>query len=436
MYLLVFFLLYQLIQFIILPFFLGYLFLRKFCKKKRTVFAQQRFGFVPSSPAGKRIIWLHAVSVGETLSLEYFIALIKKEIPDSICYLTVGTDAAKNIAQKSISADIISYLPYDYLPCMLLAYHRIKPSALIVAEAELWPNLLMLAHFKQIKLYSLNSRISKRSNKKIAILRLFFTSLINCFDTIFTQSLTDKEKFQNLGISEKKLVVLNNLKAYNVALKKDQIKKSLTPKSWNFPVLLAGSIHPGELNHYLELFKSLKPNYPDLKLILAPRHFTWKTELSQELISRNLQFFIWDEQHPLASKNELEEQLVHIFKHHDILVVCVLGELFKLYAYADIFFLGGTFVPVGGHNLLEPAVWGVPSIVGPMIWGCQEHADTLEKVKALFKAIDQEELLSKTQFLLAHHEQRLNMGNNALIWLNSESQQVEKVLDQFIEMLK
>lgn len=436
MYLLIFFLFYQLAQFIILPFFFGYLFLRKFWKKKRAVFSKQRFGFIPSSPTGKHVIWLHAVSVGETLSLEYFIALIKKEIPNSICYLTVGTDAAKNIALKSIAADMISYLPYDYLPCMLLAYHRIKPNALIIAEAELWPNLLMLAHFKKIKVYSLNSRINKRSNKNIAILRLFFTPLMNCFNKIFTQNLTDKDKFQEWGISSKKLVVLNNLKAYNVALKKDQAKKSLIPKSWNFPVLLAGSIHPGELNHYLELFKALKPDYPNLKLILAPRHFTWKTELNRTLASHNFQFFIWDEQHPLASNMKLEEQIVDVFKEHDILIVCVLGELFKLYTYADIFFLGGTFVPVGGHNLLEPAVWGVPSIVGPMIWGCQEHADALEKAEALFKAIDQEELVSKTQFLLAHHEEQRNMSRNARTWLNDESQKVSKVLNQLIEMLK
>lgn len=436
MQLLLVFILYQLSTIVALPFLLGYLFFRRAWKKKPDVFTKQRFGFVPKAPKNKKVIWIHAVSVGEMLSVEHLIIRIKKEIPESICYLTVGTSTAKNLAQKNIPADITSYLPYDFLPCMLLAYRRIKPHALIIVEAEAWPNLLMLAHYKKIELYNLNARVSKRSQKQIWLLRLFFTPLINCFDTIFTQSLEDKKKFEQLKIPQKKLAVLGNLKAYNVVQKQHVIQKDLNAKSWDFLVLLVGSLHPGELNHYLELFKTLKPDYPNLKLILALRHFTWKLELAQTLRAHDLNFFLWDDQHPLTFKTTLEQQLANVFAVHDILVVCVLGELFKLYAYADIFFLGGTFVPVGGHNLLEPAVWGVPTIIGPMYWNCKEHAQDLEAAGALIIVNDHNNLAAQTNNLLAHPEQMNSMKLAALSWLNTQASSVDKKLTSLTQLLK
>ena len=239
------FFLYQTAQLFCAPFIFIYLFFRKFYKKKQAVFTWERFGFVPTVPSGKKVVWLHAVSVGETLSLEFFITLIKKEIPGCICYVTVGTDAAKKLALKMLPNDIISFIPYDFLPCMVLAYYRIKPHSLIVVEAEIWPNLLMLTRVHKTKLYGLNARINDRSKKNRFILRQFFVPLMNCFDAIFVQSLTDKQKFQALNISTEKLTVLGNLKAYNVSVKKTEFESTLEQKTFNKQVLLAGSIHPG-----------------------------------------------------------------------------------------------------------------------------------------------------------------------------------------------
>jgi len=427
---------YQALQLLGIPFIFIYLLFRKFYQNKQAVFTLQRFGFVPVAPPDKKIIWLHAVSVGEMLSLEYFITLIKKEIPNSFCYLTVGTNAAKNLALKNIRADSISFIPYDFLPCMLLAYHRIKPHSLVIVEAEIWPNLLMLAHMHKTKLYGLNARINDRSKTNTKIYRGIYRMLLNCFDTIFVQSHIDEKKFQDLKISSEKIVVLGNLKAYNVAIKKAECKASLEEKTFDNRALLAGSIHPGELNYYIELFKELKPLYPDLKLILAPRHFTWKADLEKSLFNQNFNFIIWDAQHPLPAKQTLNQQLAEVFIKHDILVICVLGELFKLYNYADIFFLGGTFVPIGGHNLLEPAVWGTPMIVGPMHWGCQEHADALEQTQALLKVSNNQELIQQTKILLQNKSLLNTMHINGQQWLNIQADNVIEILDQIIIQLK
>jgi 3-deoxy-D-manno-octulosonic-acid transferase len=303
------FVFYQIIQLLGAPFIFMYLFFRKFYQKKQAVFTWQRFGFVPAAPLNKKVIWLHAVSVGETLSLEYFITLIKKEIPESICYVTVGTDAAKSLALKTLPADFISFIPYDFLPCMLFAYHRIKPHALIVVEAEIWPNLLMLASIHKTKIYGLNARVNDRSQKNIILLRHLFTPLLNCFDAIFVQSPTDKQKFQALNIPKEKLIVLGNIKAYNVAIKKTECESTLEKKTFDNKILLAGSIHPGELDYYIEVFTKLKPIYQDLKLILAPRHFTWKAELQKSLSYKKFNFFMWDKENSLSSKTNTQSTI-------------------------------------------------------------------------------------------------------------------------------
>ncbi len=118
------------------------------------------------------------------------------------------------------------------------------------------------------------------------------------------------------------------------------------------------------------------------------------------------------------------------------MVICVLGELFKLYNYADIFFLGGTFVPIGGHNLLEPAVWGTPMIVGPMHWGCQEHADALEQTQALLKVSNNQELIQQTKILLQNKSLLNTMHINGQQWLNIQADNVIEILDQIIIQLK
>lgn len=429
---------YQVVQLVITPFVLSYLLFRKFWKKKHDVFHRERFGFVPQAPTNRKVIWLHAVSVGETLSLEYFIKYLKKEIPHAFCYLTVGTESAKKLALNNKLADAVSYVPYDFLPTVAYAYHRIKPYALIVIEAETWPNLLSLARFKKLTLFSINARLSERSKKNTTFIRPLFRTMHNCFDLIFTQSMHDKKKFEALGIAPEKLHLLGDLKAFNVLKKRTDVEKnsSLQRNTWDYTVLLVGSIHPGELSYYLNLFKELKPRYPELKMILAPRHFTWMAELRNTLEQNTLNALIWDAGHPLPQAASRKEQLQHIFEQNDILVVCVLGELFSLYPYADIFFLGGTFVPVGGHNLLEPAVWGIPTIIGPMHWHCKQHADALENRHALYKANDGLELLSITQSLLDDADKRLLMHEQSLAWLNHEAIQVQNVLTHLCNNLK
>jgi len=427
---------YQLLQIIALP--ILFIFIILLGWKGKIGSLKQRFGFVPRTTK-KHVIWIHAVSVGEVLSIEYFIKKIKHEQPDSICYLTVGTISGKKIAEKNLHIDYLSFLPYDFLPCMLLAYSRIRPQSLIIVEAEQWPNLLILARWKNIPLFSLNARINAQSLNRHMPVKVIFKFLTNCFTKIYAQSSGDKRLFEDVGIKPEKITVLGNIKTFNVIEKKQYINNhNLIKPNSKAITLLVGSLHPGEADIYLDLFNTLKKQIPELKMILAPRHFHWTKELIDTLNTRTISYFLWTEtQNMLHFQHEkYEKALDRVFSNNDVLLVCKLGELFKLYPYSNIFFLGGTFVPIGGHNLLEPAVWSVPTIIGPHYHNCKDIADRLEMVDGIIKVSDELELLDQTKILINNAVLRQSIGQHSFDWLTQEAQSVENMLDNLIQSLR
>lgn len=424
------FIIYQLLQIIFFPIIILFIIIRNFYRPIIGNF-KERCGLVPKIPSDAHTIWIHAVSVGEVLSVQELINTIKKQVPNALCYVTVGTTSGKRIAQANIKADIISFLPYDFLPSIILAYQRIKPKTIIIMEAELWPNLLVIGQLKKIPLILLNARINPRSVQRLKILQIIFKTLCKGFTAIFAQNQSDCERFINLGIEASKIYYLGNLKAFNVVAKKAELINSeeyAFTKPDNM-VLLAGSIHPEEDIIYLELFMRFKQVYPNLKLILAPRHFSWQNQLVLHIQETKSTFFIWDDDHHhTTSSTSFNLAFNNVLKHYDIILIGKLGMLFKLYPYADIFFLGGTFVPVGGHNLLESTVWNVPTIIGPYYHNCKDIADRLEKIHGVIKVKDKHNLLTKTEYLLQNIQVRQSIGHTSGTWVNQEAIQVKKNL--------
>ena len=415
------FILYQLVQLTLAP--LAILTIALWCLKRNIVHnLGQRVGLVPRTPAGKKAIWIHAVSVGEALSVQELIKLIKQEIPNAWCTVTIGTLMGYRMAYKNLPADSISYVPYDFLSCMLLAYYRINPSALIIVEADLWPNLLGLAKLKNIPSFLLNARISKRSEPRVFALKPIMRQLFSCFTHIFPQSTHDQTTLARLGIPAEKLTILGNLKTFNVLYK--QRATSKIPACAGYQILLAGSIHPTEDQVYCTLFQQLKPDFPNLKLVLVPRHFTWHDQLVATLTSTNSPYKIYTEQNTSTAPLDLCQALTT----NDIVVISRMGMLFDLYQQATLFFLGGTFVHVGGHNLLEPAVWGIPSLVGPYQSFCHDTLASLEAANAARSVRDAHELLKSTRELLENQELHLQMGRNNQTWVEQEAQHVEHIL--------
>lgn len=438
----------------------------------------QRLGIVPRSTPGRRTIWLHAVSVGEVLSLQELIITLKNTNPTTDCYVTVGTVTGMRMAQTQLThVDHVSYLPYDFLFPMVLAYSRIKPAALIIVESDLWPNLVMLGKLSKTPLILLNARISERSRKRPVIIQKLFARLYDCFDIILAQSEQDKKNFEHLGVAAS-VNVLGNLKAYNVVGKAQKmgacdrsnvnfsVHGSIQPPTQSsgghsprtgFPeqvsyvieinsnkrnsrpytTLLVGSMHPGEADIYLTMFMQLRTTHNNLKLILAPRHFGWQEELTAKAQGTQLRVFVWTDcaVPPITQPEIRDQKLNELLENYDIILICTLGELFSLYQYADVFFLGGTFVPVGGHNLLEPAVWGIPPIVGPYYHNCTDIVQRLTEVKGIAQVDTPTILEAITQKLLDDQELRRTMGMHAQTWLYHEARQVQKAVAHLVKEL-
>ncbi len=441
------FLIYNLLQIFVFPFFLLYLLYRKYSGKKIFGSFKHRIGLVdrPLSDEvlqGRRRIWIHAVSVGEVLSVQHFISQLKKQKPDTIIYLTVGTPAGKEVAQKNIAADVISFMPYDFLPFMLLAFWRIKPSEIFIIEAEIWPNMLILANLFRIKKYLINARVSARSFGRYKCLKFIFAPLFNSFEKIYAQSQQDKERFVTLNVKQEKINVLGDIKIFNVYQKwqaQENIQNPITINKKTTTILLVGSIHPGELDFYVKLYQELKPAHPNLKMILAPRHFHWKQELETKIKNAGISYFMWTEQNDIrnttniSQTQSLDVAITQIFESHDLLLVCKLGELFNLYRFADIFYLGGTFVNIGGHNLLEPAVWSNACIIGPYHQNTQVVASQMEKVGGLIAVNNFEQLLQASKHLLADPNLIKQMGTHNFEWILQETKPVEVAIQEIIK---
>lgn len=428
MWLMFTFIAYQIAWCVALPFFIIVILYRHFILHKPCVF-KERCGWIPRSSNAKKVIWLHAVSVGEILSLEHVIQQMRKLHPTACCYVTTGTQGGKKMAQTHLDADYVSYIPFDFLICIWIAFIRTQPHALILIEAELWPNLLMVARLRSVPVYSLNARISDRSAPRYRRYSFLLRPLLACITRFYVQSTDDKKKFIALGVSQNAIDVLGNIKICNVLQKRQKLTLSESGHP-NYTVLLVGSVHPGETQLYLNLFRQLKESHQKLKLLLVPRHFTWNEQLITMLETTNLRSSLW-----MQNDTNTQAHLHAALAHNDIIAIAKLGLLFELYAYADLFFLGGTFVPVGGHNLMEPAVWELPIIVGPYHHNCTYEVSELKKIHGIEIAMTEDVLYTTTHKLLTETSYGRKVGQNAHQWLVENSTTIDAGLTNLLKKL-
>lgn len=401
---------------------------------------KQRIGLVPSSPKHKHVIWFHAVSVGEVAAINNLVTQIKQQVPNAFCYITTGTEGGYKTALKNRHADAVSYIPFDFVPSMLLAYHRIKPSAIILVESEIWPGLIMPAKLFDIPLFMINGRVSARSNNFLFTFTWFTRLIFSCFTTIFTQTANDKKRLETLDLAVP-IAAAGNIKSLNALVAKEEAAKLLTKSDIElkekYTILLVGCMHPGEDVIYLDLFKQLKPHLPNLKLLLVPRHFTWKEKLVSHVKEHNISYTMWDESNVLnkAVSQPLATRLADVFNQTDTLLICRLGELFSLYPYATLYFLGGTFVPVGGHNLLDPLSWALPTIVGPFHQNSAVLMGQLMATKSVCLVQTEHDLLHTVRELLDYPQKAITIGQAGHDLIKQEAKSVQKNIDHLIGLI-
>lgn len=438
------FLLYQFVQLLIVPIVIPYTFVTQIHAQEVSALVKEQSGFVPQTDSSQHVVWIHGLNAGEILSVQALVEKIKYEIPGSACYITASTQEGKNIATQTIKADYVSMLPHDNIASMSLAFARINPTSIIVLEHEVWPTMVMYAHMKNIPIYLLNAQMTSCTAKNLQNNNTLYRNLFSHFSEIFTQSMHDKKLFEEAGISSHSVTSLGNIKAFNVMPKKESLLQGHEDTLRKFnqkkqsTIMLVGSVHKGEVNHYLNAFTSLKKDNPSLKLILAPRFKNWHEELVQKVTQIKLPFFVWsDGALNISNLSELISELgKKVLIDNDIVIVNTFGTLFMLSAITDLYFPGGTFVPVGGHNVLEPAAWGNPIIIGPHDENTREIVHMLAEKQGIIKVQSPEELLEQTQMLLKNQKKCHRLGRHALDWITHEAICVEAGLEKVVSLIQ
>lgn len=347
-----------------------------------------KFGFV-SSPFREEddVIMMHGVSVGEVIALVNLAKKIKETFPDKKLVITTGTKTGQEIAHKKYSgiADFITYFPFDIPFCVNRFLDNIKPSAVLIAETEIWPYFAYACNKRNIPVMIINGRISDSTFKSYEKLKFFFKNVFANFTGIYTQSEDDKRKYIAAGAEAAKVEVMGNLK---FDVKCEKINLDLGQEE--FRVIIAGSTHSGEDEIVLEAFKNLKNKHDDIKLLLAPRHP--KRVPDVELLTKN-----YGLKYGLRSKDDK-------FTDFDVIILDTLGELGKMYSICYFAFIGGSFNKTGGHNPLEASVYDKPVITGPSIHNFKDIYGILDKTDAGKIVTTPQELEIYQDKLLSDHD--------------------------------
>lgn len=326
---------------------------------------REKLGDFQAPELGNKVIMFHGVSVGEVIALENLIKKTKETFPDYKIVVTTGTKTGQEIAHKKYEniASFITYFPFDITFCVDKFLNKINPSVVLIAETELWPTFSAYCHKKGIPLYVINGRISDATFKSYQFLKGFFKELFKNYTEILTQSEEDKEKFIKIGAPETKTQVMKNLKFDVKRIDADiQIGKGTNR------VIIAGSTHKGEDEIVLSAFTKLKKEFPDIKLLLAPRHLTRLDEVKSLTQKTKLKFG--------------QRSIGDTFENNEIIILDTMGELSKMYQICDFAFIGGSFNKTGGHNPLEAIVYDKPAISGPSIHNFRDIYWILGRSKA------------------------------------------------------
>ncbi len=367
------FVVYNLLTTLLLPLIIPYHLYRSWSRGRQPAL-RERFGFLPVTAFAplqqKQVFWVHAVSVGETIAAKPLLAKLKERYPGCAIVFSTGTETGRAIADTLPQIDLPLYFPFfDWWLAVGRLYGQIRPTAVIVMETEIWPNFLRAARSRGIPVLVANGRISDRSYGRYLRFRWFFRQILPLVDTFCMQSAADAERIVAIGAPPARVQVGNNLKYDLTVQRLDAVARQGERRVWRIgadaQVLVAGSTHAGEDELIVAAYQSLRQELPALRLVLVPRHPERAGEVAALLMRERLQ--------PVLSSGLTANK--GALTATDVLLVDQVGKLMDLYALADVVFVGGSLVPHGGHNILEPAAWGVPVLHGPHMHNFRDIAE-------------------------------------------------------------
>jgi 3-deoxy-D-manno-octulosonic-acid transferase len=388
----------------------------------------ERLGRVPERlrlpRVGERAIWVHAVSVGEVLAVEGLVAELQRRFPQHQILISTTTDTGQALARKRFGDSRVFYFPMDFAFAIRPYLKALRPQMVVIAETEFWPNFLRLAHASGARVAIVNARISDRSWPSYQRFRGLLRQVLGNVDLFLAQTSNDAERLKDIGARAEPARVAGNLKFDIPAPASPAIVERLRnsiSECGAGPVMVCGSTVDGEESLLLKAFENLLVQHPRAVMILAPRHperFPGVAALLEKMSIRFLRRSAWN-----------GEAL-----RGGVLLLDTIGELAALYALADIAFVGGSLVPRGGHNIIEPAQYGVATVVG-------NHTENFRDIVSLFQSRDAVRIVGPAELplvlmeLLANDVERKALGQRAAETMRSQTGATARTADALQELL-
>jgi 3-deoxy-D-manno-octulosonic-acid transferase len=357
----------------------------------------ERFGIYPAPQESRPVVWVHAVSVGEVVAATPVIRRLLATGQVAVMVTTMTPTGSTRVAETFGAQVLHVYAPYD-LPWTVAAFlRRTKPALAIIMETELWPNMLHECARQQLPTVLANARLSARSARRYARFAKASRELLQCLNHVAVQNSEDGQRFLDLGLAPHKLIVTGSVK-FDITIS-DSLRSAARDLRQTYgsqrPVLMAASTHEGEDTILLDAFRRVLKRWPDALLLLVPRHperFNEVYQLSHERFRDTM------------------------------------GEMMLLYGCADIAFVGGSLIERGGHNMIEPACWGLPIICGPHTFNFADISKRLELGGGMVTVTDTETLAAQLLLWLAHPQQRIAVGDKARAFAEQNRGAVDRLM--------
>ena len=382
---------------------------------------KERFGFSPFVEQ-REIVWFHAVSVGEVIALSPLLEQFLDAYPDESVLVTTTTPTGSAEILQRFSGQIDHcYMPFDAMRCVQRFLLRTKPKALFLMETELWPNLLKATLQHQIPTCLLNARLSERSAGLYGRVGNITSQMIGALHRIVCQYQDTADRFRALGASENQVVITGSMK-FDLKLTGDLIEETNhLIRTWRGERLcwIAGSTHQGEDEVVLDAHLTVKKEFPELLLILAPRHVHRASHIRD--LARRRSFSI-------ASLSD-ESRTV------DVLLVDQMGKLLQMYGMANVAFIGGSLEGTGGHNPVEPAIFGTPMLMGPDRMNFEVVSDLFKADSCLTTVRNASELARELTDLLADDDKRARQGQAARTIVESNQGAIDRQFGVVCEVI-
>lgn len=377
----------------------------------------ERYGYCAGKVKPDGIL-LHSVSVGETLAAVPLVRALRHRYPAMPITVTTMTPTGSERAASAFGKDVHHvYLPYDLPGSMNRFLDNVNPRLVIIMETELWPNMIALLHQRKIPLVIANARLSARSAKGYKKLGKFMHQLLQRITLIAAQNQEDGERFISLGLKRSQLTVTGSLK-FDISVTPELAARAITlRRQWapRRPVWIATSTHEGEESIILEAHRKLLARFPNLLLILVPRHperFSTAREMAQKA----------GFSYTLRSSGEIPSGSTQV------VIGDTMGELMLLYGIADLAFVGGSLVERGGHNPLEAAAHAIPVLMGPHTFNFKDICAKLSQADGLITVTDADSLDKEIGTLLTDEDYRLYYGRHAVEVLHQNQGALQRLL--------